>query len=139
MTVGGEGREERLLMSERNTSQLPRLLCCTREKERETPRQQVAGEKERRWAALAGQARVIRRSGRGAGSNLGERAGSVSSRADNRGRSRRTGGAEGDHFTGGEEAANCGRAGGQGVSAIPPMSSIVSISPALGGGGTERG
>ena len=34
--MGGEGRRERLLMSERNTSQLPRLLCCTIERERET-------------------------------------------------------------------------------------------------------
>ena len=35
--IGGEGRDERLLMRERNTSQLPRLLCCTMERERETP------------------------------------------------------------------------------------------------------
>ena len=35
--IGGVGRVERLLMSERNTSQLPRLLCCTMDSERETP------------------------------------------------------------------------------------------------------
>ena len=35
--MGREERRERLLMSERNTSQLPRLLCCTMERERETP------------------------------------------------------------------------------------------------------
>ena len=35
--MGMEGREERLLMRERNTSQLPRLLCCTMERARETP------------------------------------------------------------------------------------------------------
>ena len=36
-TMGGEGREEKLLMRERNTSQLPRVLCCTMERERATP------------------------------------------------------------------------------------------------------
>ena len=35
--IGGVGRDERLLMRERNTSQLPRLLCCTMERERATP------------------------------------------------------------------------------------------------------
>ena len=34
--IGGVGRDERLLMRERNTSQLPRLLCCTMERERAT-------------------------------------------------------------------------------------------------------
>ena len=33
----GEGRRERLPISERNTSQVPRLLCCTMEREGETP------------------------------------------------------------------------------------------------------
>ena len=36
-TIMGEGRSSvRLLISERNTSQLPRLLCCTMERERKT-------------------------------------------------------------------------------------------------------
>ena len=34
--IGEEGRRDKLFMSERNTSQLPRLLCCTMVRERET-------------------------------------------------------------------------------------------------------
>ena len=35
--MGGVGRDKRLFMRERNTSQLPRLLCCTMERGRATP------------------------------------------------------------------------------------------------------
>ena len=34
--IDEEGRRDKLFMSERNTSQLPRLLCCTMVRERET-------------------------------------------------------------------------------------------------------
>ena len=44
--MGGEMRRERLLMSERNTSQLPRQLCCMMERERETPPAGGGGEGE---------------------------------------------------------------------------------------------
>ena len=44
--MGGEGRRERLLVSERNTSQLPRLLCCKMERERATPPASGGGEGE---------------------------------------------------------------------------------------------
>ena len=37
MIMGGEVRRERLLVSERNTSQLPKLLCCTMERKGATP------------------------------------------------------------------------------------------------------
>ena len=74
----------------------------------------MAGEKGSWSAALAGQARVVRRGGRGAGGRLRERASSTWSRADNRGRSRGAGGAGGDYLEGGEKAANRGRSRGAG-------------------------
>ena len=46
MTMGEEGRRKKLFMSERNTSQLPRLLCCTMEKEGKTPLAGGGGEGE---------------------------------------------------------------------------------------------
>ena len=45
--IGEVGRRERLLMRERNTSQLPRLLCCTMERERETPPAGGGGDEQR--------------------------------------------------------------------------------------------
>ena len=45
--MGGEGSDERLLMRERNTSQLPRLLCCTMERGRATPPASGGGGEER--------------------------------------------------------------------------------------------
>ena len=47
MIIGGVGRDERLLMRERNTSQLPRLLCCTMERERAAPAEGAGGGEDR--------------------------------------------------------------------------------------------
>ena len=109
--IGGVGRENKELMSERNTSQLPRLLCCTMDRERET-RQPVVGEEGGRCAPLVGQARIIKRGGRGAGGHLGERAGSTWSRADNSGGNRGTVGVRGNNLEGRKEAADRGGGGG---------------------------
>ena len=62
-------------MRERNTSQLPRLLCCTTEKEIGGPSPARAHDC-RGKAALSGQACAVRGGGSGAGGHLGKWAGS---------------------------------------------------------------
>ena len=63
--IGGVGSVERLLMSESNTSQLPRLLCCTMDRERETPSAGSGG----------GEAWVCAISGPGPGHQVGQERG----------------------------------------------------------------
>ena len=88
--------------------------CVVRWKEKERPYQPVVVETGSWSAALAGEARVVRRDGRGAGGRLGEWASSTWSRTDNRGRSRAAGRAGDDHLEGGEKASNRRRSRGAG-------------------------